>query len=102
MEEVKGGQLWLTNKIDAKLEELTKAHGVRKEGLGNILLLLAMSDDCLVKQAVNLIKTWDIKGGMDLQKMENRGATLSSSYFSVISNKDAVQQKYGFGFQRQY
>ncbi len=73
MEEEKGGQVWLTKRIDAKLEELTKLHHVHKEGLGNILLLLAMSDEALVKQAVNMIRTWDIKGGADLQKMENRG-----------------------------
>jgi len=73
MEEEKGGQVWLTKRIDAKLEELKEIHGVHKEGLGNILLLLAMNDEDLVKQAVNIIKTWDIKGGVDLQAMENRG-----------------------------
>jgi uncharacterized protein YajQ (UPF0234 family) len=75
MGEEKGGQVWLTNRIDARLEELQKKHDVKKEGLGNILLLLAMSDDNLVKQAVNIIKTWNIKGGVDLQTMENRGQT---------------------------
>jgi hypothetical protein len=69
----KGGQVWLTTKIDARLEELKKTHGVHKEGLGNILLLLAMSDGNLVKQAVNIIKTWNIQGGMDLLEMEKRG-----------------------------
>lgn len=73
MEEEKGGQVWLTTRIDARLEELKEIHDVYKEGIGNILLLLAMSDDNLVKQAVNIIKTWNIKGGADIQAMENRG-----------------------------
>jgi hypothetical protein len=75
MGEEKGGQVWLTTRIDARLEELKEIHDVYKEGLGNILLLLAMSDDNLVKQAVNIIKTWNIKGGIDIQTMENRGQT---------------------------
>lgn len=73
MGEEKGGQVWLTKRIDAKLEELKDKHHVYKEGMGNILLLLAMSDDNLVNQAVNIIKTWNIKGGVDIQTMENRG-----------------------------
>ncbi|MEM2614176.1 MAG: hypothetical protein QXO15_08135 [Nitrososphaerota archaeon] len=56
------GQLWLTKRIDAKLEELKDTYNVHKEGLGNILLLLALSDEDLVKQAVNIIKIWNIMG----------------------------------------
>jgi hypothetical protein len=72
MEREYGKGLYLTKKINANLEELKEANGVHKEGLGNILLLLAMSDENLVKQALNIIKTWDIKGGVDLEKVENR------------------------------
>lgn len=73
MGEEKGEAVWLTKRINAKLEELKDKHGVYKEGLGNILLLLAMSNEDLVKQAVNIIRIWDIKGGTDLETMENRG-----------------------------
>ncbi|MEM0049006.1 MAG: hypothetical protein QW424_01530 [Candidatus Bathyarchaeia archaeon] len=73
MKEERSGQLWLTKRIDAKLEELKDAYGVHKEGLGNILLLLALSNEDLVKQAVNIIKIWNIKGVTDLEKMESRG-----------------------------
>jgi len=67
------GQLWLTPKIDKRLEDLAREHGVYKEGLGNILLLLAMSSPCITKQAINIIKTWNIGGATDLEKMETRG-----------------------------
>jgi hypothetical protein len=73
MEREYGKGLYLTKKINAKLEELKEANGVHKEGLGNILLLLAMADDNMVKQALNIIKIWDIKGGVDIEKIENRG-----------------------------
>jgi hypothetical protein len=73
MEREYGKGLYLTKKINAKLEELKEANGVHKEGLGNILLLLAMSDENLVKQALNIIRIWEIKGAVDLEKMENRG-----------------------------
>ena len=73
MEKEYGEGLYLTKKINAKLEELKEANGVYKEGLGNLLLLLAMADDNMVKQALNIIKIWDIKGGVDLEKIENRG-----------------------------
>ena len=65
-----GGQLYLTESIDDKLEELAKTHKVHKEALGNTLLLLAMCNEEQVKPCVNLIRTWKIEGGT---KMEDRG-----------------------------
>lgn len=65
-----GGQLYLTTRIDDKLEELAKTHKVHKEAFGNTLLLLAMCNEEHVKQCVNLVKTWKIEGGI---KMEDRG-----------------------------
>jgi hypothetical protein len=65
-----GGQLYLTESIDDKLEELAKTHKVLKEALGNTLLLLAMCNEEQVKQCVNLVRTWKIEGGT---KMEERG-----------------------------
>jgi hypothetical protein len=64
------GQLYLTKRIDDKLEKLANVHKVHKEGLGNTLLLLAMCNEELVKQCVNLINTWKIEGAI---KMEERG-----------------------------
>ena len=65
-----GGQLYLTKRVDDKLEELVEIHNVHKEGLGNVLLLLAMCDEEQVKQCVNLIKAWDIKGGAEMEKRD--------------------------------
>jgi len=62
------GQLYLTKRIDSKLEELAKTHKVHKEALGNTLLLLAMCDEDQVEQCVNLIKAWDIKGATEMEK----------------------------------
>ena len=61
------GNLYITEKIHDKLRELSKAKNVYMEGLGNILLLLALSDDGLVNQATNIINTLKIKGGQDLE-----------------------------------
>lgn len=65
-----GEQLYLTTRIDDKLEELAKTHKVHKEALGKTLLLLAMCNEEQVKQCINLIRTWKIEGGT---KMEERG-----------------------------
>lgn len=62
--------LTLTDKIDKKLEDMTKVYDVKKEGLGNLLLMLALCDEEQLKIAVNLIKSWGIGGVVDLQ---NRG-----------------------------
>jgi len=63
------GQPYLTKRIDDKLEDLCKRENVHKEGLGNTLLILSMCDEEHVKRCVNLIKAWNIKGGVE---MENR------------------------------
>lgn len=61
-------QLWLTDKIDKKLEALKIQNKVHKEALGNVLLLLVMCNEEQVKQAVNLIEAWDIKGAAEMEK----------------------------------
>jgi hypothetical protein len=65
-----GGQLYLTTRIDDKLEELAKTHKVHKEALGNTLLLLAMCNEEQVKQCVNLIRTWKIEGGARMEERD--------------------------------
>ncbi len=62
--------LTLTDKIDNKLEEITKHYGVKKEGLGNLLLMMALCDEAQVKKIVNMIVSWGIGGVVDL---ENKG-----------------------------
>jgi len=65
-----GGQLYLTTRIDGKLEQLAKTHKVHKEALGNTLLLLAMCNEEQVKQCVNLIKAWKIEGGTRMEERD--------------------------------
>jgi hypothetical protein len=62
--------VFLTVVIHAKLKNLAKEFDVDIEALGNTLLALAMCNNEQVKQGINLIKTWDIKGA---EKMEQRG-----------------------------
>lgn len=72
--------LAITSRIDAELNRLRGeieselkgkwGLGLKKEALGNILLLLAMSDERLVRQAVNIIRIWGIGGA---EEMEKRG-----------------------------
>jgi hypothetical protein len=65
-----GGQLYLTNSIDNKLEALAKTHKVLKEAPENTLLLLATCNEEQVKQCVNIVRTSRIEGGT---KIEERG-----------------------------
>lgn len=60
-------ELWLTERVHAGLKQAASDKGVYMEGLGNVLLLLGMSDPERVTQAVNMIKTMGIGGGQDLQ-----------------------------------
>ena len=60
--------LTLTDKIDKKLEERTKNYGVKKDGLGNLLLMIALCDEAQVKTVVTMIKSWGIGGVVDLEK----------------------------------
>jgi len=45
-----------TDKIKAKLEEVSCSQNVGEEALANILLMLALCDEGFVKRAVNLIR----------------------------------------------
>ncbi|MGQ9642174.1 MAG: hypothetical protein ACUVUF_08705 [Candidatus Bathycorpusculaceae bacterium] len=62
-----GKNLYITDKIHGKLKSLAMDKNVYLEGLGNILLLLSLSNDAIVSQAVNIINTLDIKGATDLE-----------------------------------
>ena len=58
-----------TDKIKAKLEEVSCSQNVGEEALANILLMLALCDEGFVKRAVNLIKAWNLGGATALEKM---------------------------------
>lgn len=62
--------LFLTTKTHSRLKAAANNFGVRMEALGNTLLILSLCDENKVKQAINLIKTWNIEGQ---RKMEERG-----------------------------
>ena len=64
-------QVWITDRIKRDLEGLAKREGVALEGLTCVLLGLALSDDCLVKKALNLIKSCDLNHGST--ELEKRG-----------------------------
>ena len=68
-----GGQLYLTQRVDDKLESVAKTKGVLKEALGNVLLMLSLCNDEQVNVAVNIIKAWNIKGETE---MEKRGLSI--------------------------
>ena len=70
---VMGGQLYLTQRVDDKLESVAKTKGVLKEALGNVLLMLSLCNDEQVNVAVNIIKAWNIKGETE---MEKRGLSI--------------------------
>jgi hypothetical protein len=60
-----------THKMLSKLVDDLKNQGVNiyKEALLNIILILALNDENLVKQAVNLIRNWNLnEGATDLER----------------------------------
>lgn len=59
----------LTSRVHKKLKSTGKNHGVEIEALGNTILMLSLCDENKIKQAVNLIKAWQIGGQAS---MENR------------------------------
>jgi hypothetical protein len=64
-------QVWVTDRIKKDLEGLARREGVALEGLTCVLLRLALSDECLVKMALNLIKNCDLNHGAT--ELEKRG-----------------------------
>ncbi len=62
--------LAITEKIHRRLRELIEQNNIQHiEALGNIILILALNDENIVKHAVNLIKNWNLdKGAKVLQE----------------------------------
>ncbi len=60
--------VWLTDIIHAKLKDLATKSDVEFEALGNTLLTVAMCNNEQVKQSINLIKTWNIRGATEMEK----------------------------------
>jgi len=64
------GVLTTTAKVNAKLDQCLAKLNVKKEALGNILLMLSLCDENVLKTAKNLIDAWDIKGQAEMEKMK--------------------------------
>lgn len=60
--------VFLTEKVHAKLKEKAQKKEVGMEALGNTLLMLSLCDEEKVNQAVNLIEGWDLGGVANLEK----------------------------------
>jgi len=63
-------QLWITDKVHERLVKVKGEHGVNHlEALGNVLLILALTDETMIKRAASLIKAWNLdKGAERLEK----------------------------------
>jgi hypothetical protein len=61
----------ITNKVHERLKNLANQHNISIEALGNVLLILALNDDDMVKRAVNLIKNWDLNKGAERLEKEH-------------------------------
>lgn len=62
-------QVWLTDKINKQLAETAKVNKVTKEALCNILLVLSLSNESSVAQAVKLINLWGLGGATKLENL---------------------------------
>ena len=64
------GSIWVTDKIHAKITEKAEALDLTQEGLAGVLLLLSVSNETILNQAIDLMKTYDLGGSTD---MESKG-----------------------------
>jgi len=65
--------LAITDRTHRRLVELKNERGIENvEALGNVLLILALSDSALVERAVNLIRDWDLDKGAERLEKENK------------------------------
>jgi len=60
----------LTKSVHKKLKSTAKTLGVEIEALGNTILMLSLCDENNLKQAVNLIKAWEIGGQVSLENRQ--------------------------------
>ena len=59
-------QLWITDKVRERLMKLRDEHSIKHlEALSNVILILALTDEALIKRAVSLIKAWDLDKGAE-------------------------------------
>ncbi len=64
------GSIWVTNKIHRKVTEKAEQFDVTQEGLAGVLLLLSVTNETILKQALDLMKMYDLGGSTD---MESKG-----------------------------
>jgi len=62
--------IFVTSKIHARIAEKAQEFGIKQEGLASVLLLLGLSNETILKQALELIKMYNLGGSVD---MENKG-----------------------------
>ena len=63
---------WITDKTCKRLIELKSGCGIENlEALGNMLLILALSDKALIERAISFIKSWDLDKGAERLEREN-------------------------------
>ena len=60
------GDVFITDKIHNRLKQRAKQEGVRLEGLAGVLLKLALDDEKMVDQAIQLIKREGLGGATDM------------------------------------
>jgi len=59
-------QLWITDKVRESLMKFMDEHSIKQmEALSNVILILALTDEALIKRAVSLIKAWDLDKGAE-------------------------------------
>ena len=61
-------QVYVTDKVNEQLTKAAKVNEVTKEGLCNILLALALTNESSLVQAVKLIKLWSLGGTAEQEK----------------------------------
>jgi len=62
------GSVWLSDRVKEDLERIAKEHKVSQEAIANVILRLTFSDDQEVRKVINLIKSANLGGQMDLTK----------------------------------
>lgn len=58
----------VTKKINDMMDKEAQKNGVKKEGLAGVLLLLGLSNDAILRQALSLMKMYGLGGSVDMEK----------------------------------
>jgi len=58
----------VTEKIHAKIVEKAQEFDVKVEGLASVLLVLGLSNETILKQALDFMRIYDLGGSVDMEK----------------------------------